>query len=242
MEGWNKWCFGSGDKVRVKNTTKGAKCATDWMKLQFSVVGTRFSCFFQSSVPSKGGKKSSNIPDYTKWDIRAVGCNCRCCSYPQELPLELLLWTLQLHWFFLFFHFAVTSLSSLRLYSPLSLLLFTVFLASAPSLPHPPQTAVSAHDLSSLLLISFHGSYSLPPSIWLLLPSSVAECIPPPQKESIPAAWSQGPHHGVIHRGLVAAGWSYSCFGKIQELLSEKRSSDLDWICSKQTVWGEFTW
>lgn len=76
MEGWNKWCFGSGDKVRVKNTTKGAKCATDWMKLQFSVVGTCFSCFFQSSVPSKGGKKAPTYQTTQSgisglWDVTA---------------------------------------------------------------------------------------------------------------------------------------------------------------------------
>lgn len=63
-------------------------------------------------------------------------------------------------------HFSLCyiSVSSRRLYSPLSLSLITVFPASAPSLPHPPQTAVSAHELSSLLLVFFHGSCSLFPS------------------------------------------------------------------------------
>lgn len=63
----------------------------------------------------------------------------------------------------LIFHFAITSVSSYRLYSPLSLVLITVFPTSAPSLSHPPQTAVSGHELSSFLLVFFHGSYSLLP-------------------------------------------------------------------------------
>lgn len=71
----------------------------------------------------------------------------------------------------LIFHFAITSVSSCRLYSPLSLVLITVFPTSAPSLSHPPQTAVSGHELSSFLLVFFHGSYSLLP------PQSDSSCL-----------------------------------------------------------------
>lgn len=90
---------------KTEKHCKGCKvCHWQDGEVMYLVWGTLFSCLFQSSVFSKGKKnRSCNTPDYTERDIKAVGWNCRCCHHPLELPLELLLWTLQLWWFLSFF-------------------------------------------------------------------------------------------------------------------------------------------
>lgn len=237
MEGWNKWCFGSGEKVRVKNTAGCKVC--HWLdgEVMCLVRGNIF--FLLYSVKGKI-KKLQHTRLHS--GITKLGCNCRCCHLPLELPPELLLKTLQLCWLLSFFTllYLYLFLSDFSHIFPSYWLLF-----SLPLLLHLP-----THPKLLCLLMSLPHSClfsSMVPTLFSLLDRtgllspSVAECIPPPQRESLPAAWSHGPlrgslqcHHGVICRGLAAAGWSYSCIGGVRYRNYCQRSSGLDWVCSNK--------
>lgn len=204
-------------------------------KLRVYCGGTLFSCSFWSSVLTKKKKKSCNPSDYIEWANRAVLCNCRCCHPPPELPLELLLWTLRLCWFLSFFTLLYICLFLQTLFTSFPLTDYCFPCLCSFTSPSTPNCCVCSWTFLSLACFLPRFLLSFPFLIWLLFPS-VAECIPPPQRKSLPAAWSHGPHHGslqchhgVIHRGLRAAGWSCSCFGGVRYRNYCQRRGALTW-------------